>query len=171
MLTPTVQRSWSPVGVTPILSHMAGGYRKATCIGALTISPVRKRFNLRLEFLPGKNTTSEVFLDFLKKISREISGNLILIIDNYKPHKAEIIMDWIDKMGRIDLEWLPPYAPELNPTEYAWGNLKTKRMANFTAHSIIEVCDEAAFHASEIKYDQEVLKGFFKATGLKMRLN
>jgi transposase len=39
----------------------------------------------------------------------------------------------LDKQGAwLTVERLPAYAPELNPVEYLWANLKGTELANFT---------------------------------------
>ena len=35
------------------------------------------------------------------------------------------------RRGRIALEYLPAYAPELNPVEYLWGYWKHRELPNF----------------------------------------
>jgi transposase len=45
--------------------------------------------------------------------------------------------------GRLVVERLPAYAPELNPVEYMWGHLKTHEIANLVATQAWELSFEA----------------------------
>jgi len=54
------------------------------------------------------------------------------------------VQDWIAaQRGRITLEWLPSYAPELNPTEYLWGHLQQHELPNLCPKDFAELNQEA----------------------------
>lgn len=51
---------------------------------------------------------------------------LFLIVDNLRVHRANRVREWIaENAENIELCYLPPYAPELNPDEYLNRDLKT----------------------------------------------
>jgi transposase len=65
------------------------------------------------------------------------------------------------------VEWLPPYAPDLNPVEHVWGHTKHGDLANF-APADIEVLQEAVLTSFVRKRgNQRLLRSFFRAAGLK----
>ena len=47
--------------------------------------------------------------------------------------------------GRLAIEWLPGYAPELNPVEYIWGYWKHHQLPNFCPHDFTEL----SYHARQ----------------------
>lgn len=48
--------------------------------------------------------------------------------------------DYLDSLdGHIQIAFLPPYAPELNPVEYLWAWLKRHATANY-CHTISPNC-------------------------------
>ncbi|MFO1462093.1 MAG: transposase [Verrucomicrobiota bacterium] len=49
-------------------------------------------------------------------------------------HRSRLVQDYVASTdGRVVVERLPAYAPELNPVEYMWGNLKTHQIGNLIA--------------------------------------
>ena len=51
---------------------------------------------------------------------------IFLIVDNLKAHKSKAVNVWAEAhKERIELFFLPPYSPELNPDEYVNRALKT----------------------------------------------
>jgi len=52
---------------------------------------------------------------------------LFLVVDGHPAHKAKLVRQFVaDHSDRIELFFLPPYSPELNPDELVWGNVKTR---------------------------------------------
>jgi len=95
--------------------------------GAVSIG-ANPKFHFRFE----KNRfNTGTYLKFLKRLIRYYSrrGKKIhLIADNVRFHKAKSLLDWIeDRRDQIELHFLPPYSPNLNPVEMIWQ--KTKRAA------------------------------------------
>jgi transposase len=67
-------------------------------------------------------------VEFLSHLLRHIPGKLLVIWDGLKCHRSRLTWDFIrEQQGRIWLEFLPAYAPELNPVEYLWGYLALER--------------------------------------------
>jgi transposase len=61
-----------------------------------------------------------VFLENLLK-NRRRGKKALVILDNARYHHAEELSDWLEKnCNRIELLFLPPYSPELNPIERVW---------------------------------------------------
>ena len=77
----------------------------------------------------------EDFLDFLKLIRKENpEGQLVIILDNAKIHKAKQIKKYAER-NQIYLLYLPPYSPDLNPIEFLWKDVK-RSLAPFSQKSI-----------------------------------
>jgi hypothetical protein len=60
------------------------------------------------------------------------------------------------------------YAPELNPVEQAWGNLKSRELANFCSDTIAEVADVAEDGLDRIGTDAELCLAFLRHSGLSL---
>lgn len=66
---------------------------------------------------------AESFLCFLKMLikRRKRGRKLIVVLDNARWHHARYIQPWLAKnKRRIELLFLPPYSPHLNPIERVW---------------------------------------------------
>jgi transposase len=66
-----------------------------------------------------------VFLVFLSKLIEGATRKIILIADRLQAHKTPEVMAWVEEHeDQIEVFYLPPYAPELNPVEYLNDDMK-----------------------------------------------
>ena len=72
--------------------------------------------------------------------------------------------------GRLILERLPPYAPELNPVEFVWSWLKYSRLNNFAPRDAAQLDERIVAELTAIRDDQELLQSFVHASELPLRL-
>lgn len=111
--------TWAPRGQTPILLEQAG--RDHLSLVA-AIAP-----NGRI-YVAGQDRSlnGEDIVWFLTKLcSRYRKWNLLVIWDGASIHRGEAVKAFLrERPGRIHLERLPAYSPELNPTELVWNQLK-----------------------------------------------
>jgi transposase len=69
--------------------------------------------------------TAVVFLLFLSKLIAGASRKILLIADQLQAHKTPEVLQWLHAhQDRIEVFYLPTYAPELNPVEYLNNDLK-----------------------------------------------
>jgi putative transposase len=81
-----------------------------------------------------QDTKKEKVVEFLRKVRKKNPRKGIIIIqDNYKSHKAEDVIKEAEKLG-IELVFLPPYSPDLNPIEYIWKSIKRVISTTFIRH-------------------------------------
>ena len=169
-MLPTVRRTWAPKGQTPILRHRTRSHKKVSTIGALTISPQRRRLGLYLHWHPDKNITQDEVILFLRDLLRHLRGNVILVWDRLNAHRSAQVKLWRTAYPRLSIEWFPPYAPELNPMEYVWGHLKGHRLANHGLLELDEIHAQAKREAAQIAGRQPLLRSFVHASQLPIRL-
>lgn len=87
---------------------------------------------------------SRQIVDFLKALVKQIGRKLLIIRDGLKAHRSRLVRDYVDGLdGMIELAFLPPYAPDLNPVEYLWAWLKRHALANYCPNSIAELATTA----------------------------
>ena len=53
-----------------------------------------------------------------------------MILDNFPSHKAKIARQHAEDYG-INLIYLPPYSPNLNPIEFIWKSIKREVSCEF----------------------------------------
>jgi transposase len=117
-----------------------------------------------------KNITQSEVILFLRDLLAHLRGNVVLVWDRLNAHRSAQVQLWRAAYPRLSIEWLPPYAPELNPVEYVWGYLKGHRLANHGLCELDEVYDHARAEANEVAKHQPLLRSFVRAAELPIRL-
>lgn len=169
-LIPTVKRTWGLRGQTPTLHHAFKHHRKVSAIGALTISPGRRRLGQYLHLYRDTDICQEAVVVFLRDLLRHVRGSVIVIWDRWSVHRGRTVQAFLEQQGRVQVEWLPPYAPELNPEEYCWTTLKYHRLSNH-GHFDVDALEDAVSHEyASICNDQSLLRSFVRASSLPIRL-
>src|SRR3989304_2180694 len=121
-----VRRPWAPRGHSPVLMQRGRSRSKVSVIGALVISPRRRRVRAYFGLLPDANFDGESILAFVMQLCRALRAALFLIWDRLGAHIGEPVATWLMRnRHRVRAHLLPPYAPELNPVELIWGHTKS----------------------------------------------
>jgi transposase len=170
LLHPLVQKTWAPRSQTPILRHRTRHHRRVSAIGGLSISPQRRRLGWCLEFHLDRSIRQEQVLQFLRHLLRHLRGRLTVIWDHLQAHQSRILRKWLRRCKRVRLEYLPGYAPELNPNEYGWAYLKGRPLANYCPADVNDLHSRVRVAARNVSRRQSLLRGFVHATGLPIRL-
>ena len=170
MMAPLVRRTWAPVGETPILRQRTRSHQKVSAAGVVTISPQRRRLGLYVALYPNANINAPILVRFLRALRRHVRGPLFLIWDRLNAHRAHLMRAFLKGCPQIHTVLLPPYAPELNPVEYVWGNLKGGPLANFAPDDADELAYTALRQTRIIARQQGLLRAFVRAAGLPLRL-
>jgi transposase len=116
-------RSWSPVGRTPLIEGTGQRF------GANVISAISNKGHLQFRVFK-ERFVAQVFIDFLSRLTRQADGQkIILILDRHPVHRARKVREWVTAHGeQIELQFLPGYSPELNPTELLNQDVKTNAL-------------------------------------------
>ena len=76
-----------------------------------------------------------LFLVFLERLLRSTTGQIFLIVDRLRAHRTPEVDAWVAAhRARLEVFYLPRYAPELNPDEYLNNDLKAKANASGLPH-------------------------------------
>ena len=110
---------------------------------------------------------AEKLLNGLAHFRQHLHGPIILIWDQSRTHKALIVKAYLEQHPEIYVEYLPSYAPELNPEEYCHGNVK-RRMKNAIFHSKAEIRSSLNKGFSRLRKRPDILLGFFLHAGLEL---
>ena len=111
-------RSFAPRGKTPVLP------RPAARVSQSMISSLTNRGTLRFMVYDGA-LTAATFLVFLRRLVAGAGRKLFVIVDNLRAHRARRVAAWVKANAeRIELFYLPPYAPEHNPDEFLHNDVK-----------------------------------------------
>jgi transposase len=127
MLQPLRRRTWAPCGVTPI-QNAWDRHDRWSVIGALSLAPWALRIGVYFRLVDHNIVTHDV-VEFVKQLHRQLGRKVILIWDRWNVHRSAARR--LDRYRWLQIEWLPSYAPELNPVEAMWNHTKYTDLANF----------------------------------------
>ena len=122
MLQPTRRRTWALRGQTPI-HKVWDRHDRLSVQAAITLPPVRQRLGVYFKLYAHNITTPEV-VAFVAYLLRMVPRKVILIWDRWSVHRSALVELERRYPERLAIEWLPAYAPELNPTEQVWNHTK-----------------------------------------------
>ncbi len=160
-MSPLVRRTLAPRGKTPVLKVKGSHHDRVSITAALTISPRHNRLGLYWQSYPKKFVNSERAAWFLRNLLYYLRGPVTVVWDGGPMHKGEPIRRVLRDYPRLQLERLPPYAPELNPIEYLWDHLKYGALPNFTPDDVFQLDSILCQHLRHTKHDQLRLQGFY----------
>jgi putative transposase len=161
-----VRRTWAPRGQTPVLRTRTRHRRRVSAIGGLSISPGRRRLGWYLQFHLELGIRQEQVIQFLRHLLRQLGGRMLVVWDHLGAHKGRQLRQWLRRCRRVHLEFLPSYAPELNPNEFGWSYLKTGELANYCPEDAEDLHARVLVVAEDVATQQDLLRGFVRGTKL-----
>ncbi len=167
-LLPSVRATWAPRGQTPVLRHHFA-WKRLSIAGVLAYEPDGSDAHLLFQLRPGAYN-DQTLIEFLAEVhAHEQHRRIILIWDGLPSHHSRRMLDWLaDQRAWLRAERLPGYAPDLNPIEQVWGNVKSHELANLCADTIGEVSDAAEDGLDRISSDAALCFAFLHHTGLRL---
>jgi len=162
-LLPGVVKTYAPEGQTPVLraKHTRD---HLSVLGGLT--PAGKVYTLvRQEPLTGLQT-----VEFLAHLQRVAGDRLLVIWDGSPIHRRAEVTDYVaGSRGRVRVEALPGYAPDLNPwDEGAWHRLKNVELRNLACRDPEELHEEFHLAVARLRRRPGLIRSFFAQAGLKL---
>lgn len=149
--------TWSPKGKTPIVSSTGARF------GMNIISAVNPQGNFRFMCVQGR-VNAGVFIDFLERMMRTTESKVFLIVDGHPSHKAKKVSKFVEAVSdRLELFFLPPYSPELNPDEFVWNDLKNNSLGRKGITCIEQMKREVISYLRFIQKTPERVRSYFKA--------
>ncbi len=156
---PCRARTWAPRGQTPVLQY-SFSWKQLSVIAGVSFW----RFYFR--FFPGSIKSPQV-VEFLKALQGTVGQKLLIVWDRLQAHRSRLVKEYLDTLnGRIALEYLPAYAPELNPVEYIWGYLKHHAMPNFCARDLGDLQHRASRHLRSMQRRGTLVTAFWQQAEL-----
>jgi len=153
-------RTWAPKGQTPILQHHFN-WSQLSVIAGITF----RRFYFRL--FPGAIKGPQI-IEFLHSLGQQIRQPLLVIWDGLAAHRSALVREYLEALnGAVQIEQLPAYAPELNPTEYIWGHLKHHELANRCAADFHDLKSGARNRLRSIQRRPTLIRAFWQQAELQ----
>ena len=86
-----------------------------------------------------------LYLRFLKRLVRNRSRKLFVIVDRHPVHTRRLVQDWLAAhKQQIEVFYLPAYSPELNPAEYLNNDLKQQVHSRPPTMSVVQLEERTA---------------------------
>lgn len=168
MLGPLVRRTLAPKGHTPKLFVRGRHRQKVSVIAALTLSPLGRRFGLYFRSLVNGSFTGATVADFLRQLLRHIRGRVIVVWDRWSGHRGADVRAVLDAHPRLQIESLPAYAPELNPVEHLWSQLKWGRLSNYAPDDADELDARIGPELRSMSKQRDILRACWRGARLKI---
>ncbi|MFN3454415.1 MAG: IS630 family transposase [Pseudobdellovibrio sp.] len=147
--------TWAPKGETPVVE--ATGARFSVNM----ISAVSPRGDFRFMVVEG-SIGAAVFVEFLKRLMTGSKKKIFLIVDGYPAHRSKKAKEFVSSTkGKLELFYLPPYSPELNPDELAWNTLKNGIVGRSTVKSKDELKSKVVSGLRRIQKSPNLVRSFF----------
>jgi transposase len=169
MMNPSVKKTWAPEAQTPVVPYRCRRQKKVSVLGAVALHAATGLIDLVCDFYPDSYVRGEQAAAFLHRVLAEYpTGPVDVVWDNLSAHKAPIIRELAEQHPRLQLHYLPPYAPDLNASEGVWCLTKHHRMANHTISELDDLHQEAKRHLEDVGADQRLLRSCFQQAGLAL---
>ena len=118
--------------------------------------------------LPRHHRAPEV-VDFLGHLLRHLPGKLRVVWDGLRQHRARLVSEFIAaQRGRLAIERLPGYAPELNPVEYICGYWKHHELPNFCPRDFTQLTYQARRALRRMRWRPRLVRSFWRQAELSL---
>ena len=153
-------RSWAPKGQTPVLQY-SFTWKQLSAIAGVSF------WNIYFKLVQGAFRAAEI-VAFLKALRRHLAPRKLLIVwDRLPAHRSRMVRDYVESQNdAIELEFLPAYAPELNPVEYLWAHWKHHELANFCPKDFAELSAVARAKLRRTQRRKTLVAAFWKQAEL-----
>ncbi len=150
-----LQRTWGEKGRTPIVK--TSGQRQS--INA--ISALSNKGGFWYHVYDGKFNANKC-IECFKRFLRGRKTPVVLIVDGHPVHKSKKVTEYIDSLdGRIEIVFLPPYAPDLNPDELVWNQMRNIGTSKKPLKQGESLKNRAIMDLEGIRRNKKLIKSFF----------
>jgi transposase len=150
-------RTWGKRGHTPIIAVPG----KRQTISAASAVNAKGAFWFAT-YQGGLN--ADLFVGMLKLLMRRRRRPLFLVLDNLATHRAKVVTEYVASTnGKLELHYLPGYAPELNPDELVWNYMKRTGTARRALGAGQSLQDNIEADMLAIQRNPGLVRSFFRA--------
>jgi len=136
-LVSPLKRTWARRGQTPVVRTSIEHNQRLNLIGAWCLTPAGRKVKVRLQSHWSALSGDEVVL-FLKHLLRDVRGAIVMVWDKHPIHKRKLVTQFLARNSRLDVNWFPTCAPELNPMEFVWTQV-SESTASTAPHNASEL--------------------------------
>jgi hypothetical protein len=171
MPTPTVRRTFAPIGRTPILRRW-DRHDRISAISCVTVSPRRRRLGLYFQLLPDDtNVAGGRMVESLRELRRQMPWPMRIVWDRGNVHdRSEAVRAFLAEHPSIRTERSPSDTPEANPDEGVWEHTRHGRLANFRPEDTAELRAAVEGELRRLRRSPRLLASFIRRAEIPIRL-
>jgi putative transposase len=170
-LNPAKARTWAPRGHTPVVTVAGRRGRRVSIAGLVCYRPGHHgRLIYRMMLHRGRRGEPKAlrepdFAALLDAAHQQLGAPIVLVWDQLPGHTSAAMRQLITTRTWLRVYQLPAYAPELNPVENVWSNLR-RGLANLAAGTVTDLVRTAKNRLKRMQYRPGLTDSFLAATGL-----
>jgi transposase len=112
--------TWAPQGRTPVVASTGARF------SLQMLSAISPMGELQFMLYDGR-VDAVVFVRFLEQLMLGRTQPIVLIVDGHPIHRSKLVQEYVaSTKGLLELVFLPPYSPQLNPDEQVWKSVKAR---------------------------------------------
>lgn len=147
--------TWARKGETPIVSSTGARF------SLNMVSAVSAQGEFRFMVVDGRVGTPQ-FIEFIRRLVHGSDRMIFLIVDGHPVHKAKKDRQFVAEMkDRVRLYYLPPYSPDLNPSERAWNDVKNHAVGRQSIATPADLKRSVISHLRFIQKSPDRVRGYF----------
>jgi transposase len=151
-----------------VLRHRMRGRKRVSMAGVCCYRPDGTEARLAFHLREGAYDTDQL-IGVVGALRGLLGGDwpVIVVWDNLPAHTSLAMRAWVAAQHQwLQVEYLPSYAPDLNPVEGLWANLKGVELANRACQSLEELAAAAEQGIGRVRGESELLFSFLHQAGL-----
>ena len=150
-------RTWAPRGKTPVITVTGARF------GFNMISAVSPKGQLRFMVVEGK-VAAKQFCEFLRRLVFRARRPIFLVLDGHPVHRSARVRKLVQSLnGKLQVFFLPPYSPELNPDEWVWNDLKNNGVGRMSITGPEHLKHHVVGHLKHMQRAPWLVRSFFQA--------
>ncbi|MER5733355.1 IS630 family transposase [Streptomyces sp. NPDC002138] len=158
-------RTWGEKGRTPIVRRTGNRFS----VNAMSAISTKGRMHFMV--FPG-TFDAAVMCRFLDRLVGHFSHKIHLVVDGHSAHRSKTVRTWLAAHSEeIELHFLPPYSPELNPDELVNADLKHSLPKGHRARNQAELAAETRRFFRRRQRQPHIVRGYFHGPHVRYTLN
>ncbi len=154
-------RGFAPKGKTPIVNATAA-YENLSMVSAIT-----NKGKVNWMIVEG-TINADRFIEFLTRLTQDAPRKIFLVLDNLKVHHARVVKEWLEtRSDVIELFFLPPYSPDLNPDEHLNADLKYGVGSRAPVRTKAKLRNAAETHMAMLEQTPERIIKYFEDPAIR----
>lgn len=160
-----VASTWALQGETPVLHRVSQRRVLSTVVGLSLAGHIFKRhFDHAVK---GRDVVCAL-RHFLRQLNRAGYVRVIVVWDRLSAHRSREVQAFLCEHPEVTVEWLPPYAPDLNPEEVCHGTVK-HYLRNGTPQTIDDIRRSVDRGFARLRHRRDIILSFFHHAELRVK--